>query len=413
MLRTRERGNQVTPAAWQRRYIRCNGDTVLASSGTKGISSPYSWIQDVPSSGCLVSDRVRRNLFKFVDHKTWKVNFPNPSRSSAVYWTCGTNQYTYYQDIFSGSIGVWHHMYPYSQFAGDNLVGFADFGSLDAAVGHYDRWQRAKPSMATRANLSVFLYELRDIRRMFNIIPWRHFSLRSWGDVRRLVLDGNGAHLNWNFGWKPFLRDLQATWKGLASFTPRLMKYLLEQGKLLTRHETDTESDGSWVWQNRGSSNPEFFYDVWKVEKTVRRSTFEFTYVIPQPYVDSIVWRGLLDTLGLDCSIANVWAVLPWSFVWDWFFGLGRHLRTYSKDWAEPEIRLVQACSSVKREGTFVMDVRWTKGGKTVTFNNFLSFNYVHYRRVPGIPTYVWANPGELSADKIRLLVSLGIPRIL
>lgn len=365
------------------------------------------------------------------EHSKWKFT-PSTSSVSLRYYECGS---------------VWTDMVPYPYPDTDTAIDVVNAASLYYYLGfgtntdpapallssclttaasvhdpssHYARWEKAKPSMASRANLSVFLYELRDIKRMFDLLPKKHFNLGTWRDV---VTYGNNLHLNWNFGWKPFLADVQNTCKGLRTFETRLAKFLREANTSLVRHSQDPEITGTTVpdrnsmvyWDSTWDGN---FYSRHRTDWVARyRSTFHFSYSLPAMSYEELRFRAYLDTLGLAATPANVWAVIPWSFVIDWFVNVGEYLDRYTRDWIEPWILYCQACTSMKLEVTRVGEIRhllsYYAGKRPPQIIEAGRMEYSHYTRSVGLPQTVWTNRGTLDADKIRLLASLVASRII
>jgi uncharacterized protein YlbG (UPF0298 family) len=271
--------------------------------------------------------------------------------------------------------------------------------------GHYDRWQSTKPSLTTRANLAVFLYELRDIKRMFEVFPRRHFSCRDWKEV---VYYFNNQHLNYNFGWKPFLKDIHHALEALKSLDSRIKAFVRGSNSDLTRHAASSPEDLSQVYE-------ESFSNWWRVRYTIagtiqRRSTFMYQYLVPNYRLDELRWRALLDSLGANLTVANVWRVIPFTFVIDWMVNISRFLDTFSEDWVTPELLFTQACWSMKAEASIdVTILNPPNRGESLPVGNM---QYVGFRRGIGIPQFQCTDQ-SLNADKIRLLASLGASLIL
>jgi hypothetical protein len=294
------------------------------------------------------------------------------------------------------------------------------------ASGHYDRWLAVKPTMASRASLGVFLYELREITRMFEFLPRKHFrfsriisnvgsggktsAVRDW---RELFRWSNSQHLSFNFGWKPFLRDVYTVIEALRTFNDRFLKFIMESGRELTKHVGSTPviidldtTDGTW-------SN--WWLLHWRISGIIERfSTFQYTYDLPQGYTyDQMKWRAYLDSLGAKMSLSQLWAVIPWSFVWDWFYNLSAYLDSAqgTTDWLAPYITFIQSCYSVKAKLSLTGDLRNPPDmGQSMPVG---SCDLEYYQRGVGLPEFDENFSTELSADKIRLLASLGASLLL
>lgn len=276
-----------------------------------------------------------------------------------------------------------------------------------ATAGHYDRWLKVKPTMVSRANMSVFLYELRDIKRMFDVLPRKHFKLSSWRDVLTYV---NGQHLNYNFGWKPFLSDIKNVVKGLSSFETRLNRFCSDAGTDLSRRYIDQaiSLDSTSEFQLTWHAN--WYCKHVRTGEARNASTFQFTYAAPTLEAGVMRWRAYLDTLGLNPTIANVWRVLPWSFVVDWFFNVSKVLDQYSEDWIQPYIYFIQGCSSTKSEAVVKTYLQY-RGTYTSAWLPTFNVSHSLYDRRVGTPSFE-LETDPLNADKIRLLASLALSKV-
>lgn len=298
---------------------------------------------------------------------------------------------------------------------GASLADLLFAGVPSAYDGHFDRWQRCKPTMGTRANLGVFLYELGDVKRMFDFIPKKHlrYKNRPVDNWRMTLAYANSQHLNFNFGWKPFIRDVQNVFSGLTSFDERLEKFVKGQNQLQTTHAGDPESviESDWTWLIPTGEWGEL--KCTRSYRVRRNSTFQYSYSIPNYSDRELRVRSYLDTLGLHVNPQNIWAVLPWSFVVDWFYNVGNVLSRTSSDWTEPNINFVQACHSVKVDAWITCFARYTaSNGISTDFIEVCNGTAQVYTRSVGMPNATF-DTDELNADKIRLLSSLFLSRFL
>lgn len=259
--------------------------------------------------------------------------------------------------------------------------------------------------------MAVFLYELRDLTRMFDLLPKRHLTkMRSWSDVRQWLAYGNGLHLNFNFGWKPFVKDLERVFRGMATFDTRLVRFLNQAGKDLIRHATDA-TDVKYSDVVPHPNYPNTWHTIRTIEgQLVHSSTFWYDYVNPYREDEFPMWRAVLDTIGLKANPANVWAVIPWSFVIDWFSGLSSHLDPFTDDWIAPAVNWHDAYASRRFEGTGRWDCLHVPSGVTCPGP---VMRMKMYDRHWSMPRFQASDPGTLDADKIRLLASLVGGRLL
>lgn len=275
----------------------------------------------------------------------------------------------------------------------------------DVFLGHQSRFNRVQPSMSSRANLAVFLYELRDIKRMFELIPPKHLRttkgkkiLRNWREVLHYL---NNQHLNWSFGWRPFLRDLNMVFAGLYTFEDRLKKFITNENQQLRLRSSDTGEAEESIERSGGGWTATIEYSY----NTLWRSLFGLTYTLPKYSERELRTRAYLDTLGLRVTPANIWAVIPWSFVIDWFAGIGNFLDKYSQDWLSPYIEMNRSLATVKHEGNADVFLQYTaRIGNPRQLVGTLNFDAFHRRS--GLPRneVLWST---LDSNKIRLGASL------
>jgi len=364
------------------------------------------WIADHPKRSWLRYPSGRRRLaMKPVEH----VMLHASGGESVV--TMQTSASNWQTTSACQAIQGWHgEPVPVTtQSVGERVFAFAEaaFPDIDAVFSQH--WQDKRPRLTTRLNLSVFLMELSDIKRMFDVIPVKHLSRKigesvigfnSWWDVLRYI---NRGHLNYNFGWRPFLSDVNKMFETLASFEERLKKFISradEDVRLTRRPDSTTVSDTSEVPGN----DPNFTLIVRRSFTVKVASTFELVYSLPAMSAKEMRWRAIADSCGLNLTPSAIWAVLPWSFVVDWFFNVSGILKDLDSDWVRPWIEYHQGCVSRKIQGQVSCDVRVPYGGAVCTGT---TVKFSHYLRKVGLPASMSGSTDPLSADKIRLGSSL------
>lgn len=277
------------------------------------------------------------------------------------------------------------------------------------SYGSQSRWEVAKPSLATRAGLAVFLYELRDLKRMFEVLPGKHFSVRDWRSVLKYA---NDQHLNYNFGWKPFLRDIRNVLEGMRTLDERMAKFMASASMELHRRVGDAPLVVSGLETGPNTVNTFFTYElIWNLV-VERASSFDFYYTLPEYGQRELRWRALLDTLGLNANPSTIWAVMPWSFVVDWFYNVSSVLKATETDWVAPWITIHQACYSRKVSGSVELHVRTPADYRGYKQLPGFTVRFSQYDRCVGMPVNSGIT-GPLDADKIRLGSSLLLSRIL
>lgn len=368
----------------------------------------YCWIPsgevitDDPKRRWMVYRKgVKRAVFKSVLHEkyvlyahTQPIAVP---ATSTGYWTS------------SGAHRVLQQLWMESEATGAALLAHLRGKVLAKSPtpdhGHYDRWQATRPSMSSRLNLAVSLLELRDIKKMWDILPPKHFSFGKEGWPGVLARWANGQHLNFNFGWKPFCSDVYNVFDQAANFGKRLSKILREADRPLMKRFRDSPTLVQETWSETTGrySGESTHYRLDGVSKHV--SNFHYSYVLPKYSEKELRWRAMADALGLNPSIATAYQVLPWSFVLDWFYNLGKLLESQVDDWLAPAVTFLQSGYSQHLTGRLDVGATCLTTGGTSTYQGFsLMFDY--YYRYVGLPHFDGSTP-PLDADKIRLGASL------
>lgn len=372
--------------------------------------SSYSKIDDEPGNmKFLFADGSSMPAFKPVTHRTLE----RCSFSSEVVELPSGNQNQNKAVISLGVLPYYFVCAPQGQekslITADGWFWPNNQWWLSPYDGHQSRWDRVRPNMSSRANLALSLWELADVKRMFEIIPKVHFKLKSWKDVLRYA---NGLHLNYQFGWKPFVRDLQNIFYGVYYFEKRFNKLIAEQSRRLKRgsgnsREPDAVSEVT-DWLDTIESHVKY---RWRYDgQRTQSSTFDYYYSLPDMGLGELQLRAWLDTLGLNVTPSTIWDALPLSFIVGWFTDLDGYFRTFSSDWVEPWIENYQSCCSTRVEIEGAIDIQWCPDvASPIVFNDAAHFHTIQYARRTGNPQ--WTPDYNLDADKIRLLVSIGVGR--
>lgn len=356
-----------------------------------------------PHRGVIIDDgNSKRRGFKQVDHVKWTAK---ASTNKVIVQKPG---YTWYGTVCPLIDLTWQAFaFPPVPDVGAYGAHSALNSCPDAFTGHYDRWLKVKPTMATRSSMTVFLAELRDIKRMFSLLPKRHLKgIRSWSDVRDLLRYTNDLHLNYNFGWKPFLSDIVNVRKAYQTYEQRLNKFMSRANSEIRQRVRDSGNVDT-VEELRGP------IDVRKTVKGSYTLSSHFAYSYEVPYSESeLRIRSWLDSVGLSYSPATFWALLPWSFVVDFVVDVGGSLEQYSSDWSEPYIRWIMAGTSVKFTAEFSIDTSHPYYYTSPTYKPAVTGTISAYKRRIGYPAFSLGLQ-DLNADKIRLMSSLLAARTL
>lgn len=374
-----------------------------------------SEIWDIPSKGWFRTRGGGSKLYmKPCTQSRMNVSVAKPTRvycnpppyTDAVEFT---PMYQYWGGIEPAILAASPNGFDFAKHLENLLIGERTFNQTD----FYNQFESAKPTMTTRANLTTFLYELKDISSMFKVIPPKHFNVSNW---RHVLSYANGQHLNYNFGWKPFISDVRKLFSATKNWETRLDKFVQNQGQSLHRNRRNEYEfsvpktrDISWPAIQRAGTN-EFWKWYFQGSGTrVNASSYDYSYQLPQYSKTEMKIRGLLDTLGINVTPATIWQVLPWSFVVDWFYDVEGYLKLYGNDWIVPYIIWEQSCCSyqIEYEGSW-----WMENSRGQKLPGIEVNAHYYNRRVGATPNFS-GTTDPLSADKIRLGGSLILGRLL
>jgi len=212
------------------------------------------------------------------------------------------------------------------------------FSTLDVPQLVAEAYQTMKPTLEAGFSLTNFLVELGEFKQMF----------RLWNRNKRFISNVGGGYLNYQFGWKLFVKDVLDIYEKLKTTEKRLNDYKSQQGKLLVRHftvklaEEEVENTNNSVSdENRKVSvrNKLFF------------CTMKYRYTVPaldrhsNEVVKYLAW---MDSLGLKLTPGVIWEAIPFSFVVDWFINVGDYLNQLDSDNLDSVIEIVDFCYSIK-----------------------------------------------------------------
>lgn len=285
-------------------------------------------------------------------------------------------------------------------------------------------WNRYSPGSPV-ASLSQFLGELhqlpknpfrmaaglvRDMRRAGNKVAGADALRRSVGD----------HYLNWSFGWRPFLNDLEK----LANFNQNLFRSLdqlyRDHGKVVRRRGTISSTSDTTTSEVTGGP-PAYVQafahnrngtSIRTVTTTVKeRFWFSagFTYRLPsvndQEGMNNL--REYLQGGGISPSV--VWELTPWSWLADYFTNIGDVLENWEKSRAislaaRYAYVMYKRDVTVKSEHKVVLDTGFEASMSHITRT------ITQARR--GASAYGFGfTSGSLNNGQIANLVALGLSR--
>jgi hypothetical protein len=200
-----------------------------------------------------------------------------------------------------------------------------------------DAFQKAQPDLTT-VSVPNFLAELSDLRSL----------LALWSGRSGLVKNLAGLRLNYQFGWKPTIGDIANMLNSVTSFEQKLRLFRESLGAISNRNYLQLNRN----IQKSGNFNlGDVHYRVdWTASLSGRvKVHLKFRYEPLKVMTDTETnIRGLLDVLGFELNPRIIWDALPFTFVIDWFFGVGNWLQNFKVDTLELPIHCLDASVSYK-----------------------------------------------------------------
>lgn len=247
------------------------------------------------------------------------------------------------------------------------------YGDLaNSAVGGLD---------AVQMNMISFLRELPEIS---SLIP-KLQNLKKLRNIRNAIKDTSDVYLTGKYGWMPTISDLQEIWHAMTKYT------------------AITDRNGFRTTSARSISSINTSHDE-KIEAT---QCIKLAIATEDSLFLSLL-EGL-EFIGLFPSLNNLWDLVPYSFVLDWFIDLGDLLER-----VDTRLRLLRL--DIKYVTMSLKVVR----SKHLVIDDVLPLigdaHWVHYRRwttnhcpVPplslqttALPTNHWLEGSALLVQRMR-----------
>ncbi len=300
------------------------------------------------------------------------------------------------------------------------------------------------------ASLSVFIGELRDVPHMLKQTKELFYSLARSGMKlhRGNVTVGEaldhfkdpakpaGDYLNLQFGWIPFLRDLQSFYKTGKDLDKKVATLRRNNGgKVITRSRTLRSWDESTlaeasVWNGITPVLTPSVY-TWLYQSGTACSTrtrtikqkgkiwFKASYSYYSPEVANFPdWALKADILGLRLDPAVIYQLVPWSWLLDWFTTTGAAV-TNAVEFAKHHIvmhhgyTMASMSSTHKTVCTQRMYTGYGagSGSVTTTLTADATCLFETKQRVAANPFGFGINWESLSGYQLSILTAIGITR--
>jgi len=223
-----------------------------------------------------------------------------------------------------------------------------------------------------------------------------------------------GLNLAYSFGWRPTVSDLQAIVEGMFNLSAKLKAF--NDSLQVTQTGTYTNLGNFFVPTMTGTLFPggsvAIPYRATFQQQCVSRLVWRPQNLVVINQLDALI-RGLLDTLGIELNPRIIWDAIPFSFVVDWFVGVGNFLETFKIDALELPIVYVDSYLQYKemfRISTTPLDTPESDQSPNVNCGTWETVE-TYFHRMPLLPDFAtlaslkWKH---VSTMKLVLGASLG-----
>lgn len=260
-----------------------------------------------------------------------------------------------------------------------------------------------KPDLTTFSLINN-LIELDEIKALYGF----------WNVSSSLVRNLASTHLTYKFGLKPLIGDLVSLEFALRNLRIRLNGWKSSVGKEFKIH--------SKIVTNTVNKSGQFtFADAFEVCQWSGRLSQDvkaFLTYRPQPLAvfskyDEALF-GLMDSVGFEANPRILWDAIPFTFVVDWFFNVGKVLERFRFNALELPIVITDSFLQYKQtmeiESRVVLDVNHVGVSSSTSWPSCLTTENLFYR-LPILPDYTsLADIGFRwpTLNQAELLLSLG-----
>jgi len=205
----------------------------------------------------------------------------------------------------------------------NSLLELKDFKSLGKTLG----------------NLAYFMGQT---AKTFAKLP------KKW-TIKKLLATAADSHLQGSFNIMPLLGDIAAVQRTMRETEKELAQLIARQHMVQKRHfnasmhDSYQDSDSGWLSGTKSvpSGHPPIYGNA-KCRRITNYGTRLFhaeiwySYWLGTAEIEQARIRAYLDKLGVNLNPAIIWNAIPWSFVVDWFVGIGPWLSQFTSRNIEP-----------------------------------------------------------------------------
>lgn len=281
-------------------------------------------------------------------------------------------------------------------------------------------------------NVGQLAGELKQVPRLFNPLMWKKTvdSIRrspSWQKAKKAGQDASDEYLNYQFGWRPFLKDL-GDFLDVTDDLEKRVKFLLKNsGKTTRRKRVLSESKTqmpSVLLSNNSFGSPVLHNDFYlQTGKLYLETTFTekvwfsggFTFLLEgngnlaDPKTRNHI-RRMLNSSGLNPDTA--WNLAPWTWALGWIGSssdFSRNVQHFSQDGLV--MRYGYIMRSLTQTDTYVLQGLQFREKIEGPSESYLTqtVSYLRKQRMRATPFGFGLIPGSFTPRQWSIIAALGI----
>lgn len=370
-----------------------------------------------PTSYSYIPERVYSDLYDGSEgHYGYPLmNLPNVGGSFGLRGFASLRSSVDVGSIQGGTVYKEHH-YNGSVYA--VVPDMAIPPKLDGSGSGALAWDKMKPDQPSVQGLNA-IYELKDVPGMLR----QRFHAKNLHEI-------GDYHLALQFGWKPLLRDIRDFVLTHMNAQKVLKQLIRDEGRPIRRStrifDNSTVTSVSDVQTKSGTYvGPNFVTYFYKapIRTRIITSTIDecwasarFRYYLPGGPRD-VNWQRMMIAriFGLRVTPKVVYNAIPWSWLVDWFTGVGHlisNVDTSVVDRLAADYFYVMRKSGQKK--TYVSDCTFYRTNSLASVTATVSGSSESFckTRLTGDP-FGWSTPeNSLSASQLSILGALGLSRL-
>jgi hypothetical protein len=238
------------------------------------------------------------------------------------------------------------------------------------------------------------------------------------------------AFLNHQFGWIPFLSDMQKFYSAYQNTAKYMstMSHGNDQWKVYRRtladdiQVTKVASGNGWRVTPFGVIHEQLFcsgtarWELWEEKSTLVTTSGMFKWYKPEfdltnPEYNS-AWNSMgrqMAMYGARISPSNVWRATPWTWLIDWGLNIGRSIDRVTEYLQDGVVcKYLYLMHHTVRRQIFRQYLPFKTGGVTLEFVRLVD---VKQRSAAGSPYGFGTSWDSLNPKKLAILAALGISR--